>query len=134
MQPLTPHGPGFRFVQEFFLEAPGKATASMRFDPELWFFKAHFPEQPLVPAVLLIEAAAQAAGILWMHGSEPGTPLFLASIDQFRVIGPVTPGQTLDTAVTLLKELGTVAQFEVEARVAETPVARGRLTLSRRLG
>ena len=106
----------------------------MHLDPALPFFADHFPGRPLMPAVLLIECAAQTAGALWMKNhADPGTPLFLAGIDQFRILGPVLPGDTLETRVTLVKEFGALAQFEAESRVGERPVARGRFMMSRQI-
>jgi 3-hydroxyacyl-[acyl-carrier-protein] dehydratase len=132
--PLTPHGPGFRFLESFEIISPGKGVARLLIKPDLWFFQDHFPGQPLMPAALLIECAAQAAGVLWMHGQgAPETPLFVASVDQFRVLNPVLPGELLETSVTLLKELGSIAQFESESRVGEKTATRGRITLSRKL-
>jgi 3-hydroxyacyl-[acyl-carrier-protein] dehydratase len=133
-QPLTPHGPGFRFIDRFERSDNQRGTAWKHLDPDAPFFADHFPGRPLMPAVLLVECAAQAAGVLWMSESDqPDTPLFLASIDQFRVLGPVSPGMTIQTAVTLVKELGPLAQFEAECCVDHQPVARGRLMLSRQI-
>ena len=88
-----------------------------------------------MPAVLLVECAAQAAGVLLMHDSAtPDTPLFLASIDQFRILGPVFPAETLQTMITLEKELGSLVVFAAECCVGKRTVARGRLLLSRQLG
>lgn len=86
-----------------------------------------------MPAVLLVECAAQAAGTLWMSGKNESrdTPLFLAGMDRFRVLEAVHPGVTVRTDVRLVKELGRIAQFEVECTVDTRPVARGKLVLSR---
>lgn len=133
--PLTPHGPGFRFVDDFKPGADGGGTASKYIDPALPFLADHFPGRPLMPAVLLAECAAQAAGILWMHGrGTTDTPLFVASLDQFRILGPVVPGMTVVTHVRIVKEFGTLAMFEAECSADGQPVARGRLTLSRTIG
>lgn len=130
--PLTPHGPGFRFIDRFERRDERSGTAWKHLDPSAPFFADHFPGRPLMPAVLLVECAAQAAGVLWMSESaQPDTPLFLASIDQFRVLGPVKPSATIQTSITLVKELGPLAQFEAECSVENRPVARGRLMLSR---
>lgn len=132
--PLTPHGPGFRFVDVFEKQSTERGIAKMHLREDLWFFKDHFPGQPLMPAALLIECAAQAAGVLWMQDcGDLNAPAFVASVDQFRIVGPVLPGDTVETSVTLLKELGPIAQFETESRVSGKPVTRGRITLSRRL-
>jgi 3-hydroxyacyl-[acyl-carrier-protein] dehydratase len=131
---LTPHGPGFCFIDEFERAGDGSGIALLRLDPGAAFFADHFPGDPLMPAVLLVECAAQAAGVLWMSGEgDPRTPVFLASIDQFRVLAPVLPGSTLRTVVRLLKDFGALAQFEVESHVLDVVVARGRITLSRRV-
>ena len=132
--PLTPHGPGFRFIDRFVKHDAVSGTGWKLLDPALPFFADHFPDRPLMPAVLLVECAAQTAGVLWMQDTaQPATPLFLAGIDQFRILGPVAPGQTLETRVTLTKELGALAQFESESRVQDHVVARGRFMMSRQL-
>jgi 3-hydroxymyristoyl/3-hydroxydecanoyl-(acyl carrier protein) dehydratase len=130
----TPHGPGFRFLDDFRLEGDtGKGCWHL--DPGLAFFTDHFPGDPLVPAALLMESAAQACGAFWMHaaGGAEKTPLFVASIDAMRVLAAVRPGETLDIRVKLVRELGPLAQFEFETTSGVRPVARGRITLSRQL-
>ena len=132
--PLTPHGPGFRFIDRFEGTDPKHGTAWKHLNPDALFFADHFPGQPLMPAVFLVECAAQAAGVLWMmESTQPETPLFLASIDQFRILGPVGPDQTIETSISLIKELGSLAQFEAECTVDGSTVARGRIMLSRQL-
>lgn len=128
---LTPHGPGFCFVDRFERIDNSNATGWKHLDPALPFFADHFPGRPLMPAVLLVECAAQTAGILWMRGGgPPETPLFLAAIDQFRTRGAVAPGELLESRVRLVKEFGVLAQFEFEILAEARPVARGRLTMS----
>jgi len=129
---LTPHGPGFRFIDRFELTSKGGGIAWKFLDPESPFFADHFPGRPMMPAVLLTECAAQAAGTAWMYGShcEPGTFLFLASIDRFRIRNVVAPGATVRTEVEMMREMGTLAQFSVRCVVDEMVVAEGHLTLS----
>lgn len=132
--PHTPHGPGFRFLDEFSIEGD-TGMGRWHLDPSLTFFKDHFPGNPLVPAALLMESAAQACGAFWMNaaaGSEK-TPLFVASVDAMRVMAAARPGETLDIRVKLVRELGPLAQFEFDTASADRAVARGRITLSRQL-
>lgn len=133
--PHTPHGPGFRFLDDFAIEGDS-GKGRWHLDPTLAFFKDHFPGDPLVPAALLMESAAQTCGAFWMHSAAGAgkTPLFVASIDAMRVLAAARPGETLDICVKLVRELGPLAQFEFETLSGERPVARGRITLSRQLG
>jgi 3-hydroxymyristoyl/3-hydroxydecanoyl-(acyl carrier protein) dehydratase len=106
----------------------------MASEPELWFFKDHFPGNPIVPAALLMEFAAQTAGALWMQGSAKcDTAVFVASIDAMKIQSAAKPGDTLEARVNLVRELGPLAQFEFEIFHELRPVARGRITLSRQL-
>jgi 3-hydroxyacyl-[acyl-carrier-protein] dehydratase len=134
MTPHTPHGPGFRFLDEFQAE-PDRGIGTWHLDSGLFFFKDHFPGNPLVPAALLMEFAAQTAGAFWMRATPAGegTPLFVASIDAMRIQSAAHPGETLSAFITLVRELGSLAQFEFEVLSTARPVARGKITLSRQL-
>jgi 3-hydroxyacyl-[acyl-carrier-protein] dehydratase len=127
---LTPHGPGFSFLDSFEVLEPGKRGRGRKWlDPKAPFFADHFPGNPLMPGVLLVECAAQAAGVLWR---QPGTA-YLAAVRGFRFRKPVLPDQTLDIDVTLEKAMGAFAQFDAVLRVGPAVVAQGKLTLSRAL-
>jgi len=131
---LTPHGPGFQFIDRFEKTEPTSGIGWKHLKAESPYFRDHFPNQPIMPAVLLVECAAQTAGVLVMQGAnESSTPLFLASIDQFRILGPVFPDETLETKASIEKELGALMVFQVECKVIDRVVARGRLMLSRQL-
>lgn len=126
---LTPHGPGFSFLDKLEIAADRqRARGEKWLDPAAPYFADHFPGKPLMPGVLLVECAAQAAGALW------GRPeAFLAGVSQFRFQKPVLPGQTVISEVVLEKDLGALAQFAVTVRVAGEVVAQGKLALSSKL-
>ena len=132
--PLTPHGPGFSFLDAFDVTAPGRAgRGRKRLDPALPFFADHFPGRPLMPGVLLIECAAQAAGALWASilGDDAPHAFVLAQVSQFKLLAPVAPGETVETEVVFAAALGALAQFDVTLRVGAREIARGRLALGR---
>ena len=127
---LTPHGAGFSFLDSFEILEPRKRGRGRKWlNPAAPFFADHFPGNPLMPGVLLVECAAQAAGVLW----QPPGQAFLAGVSQFRFRKPVLPDEALEIEVMLEKELGAFAQFDAVLRVGETVVAQGKLTLSRAL-
>jgi 3-hydroxyacyl-[acyl-carrier-protein] dehydratase len=131
---LTPHGPGFSFLDAFeVIEAGRRGRGRKWLDPGLPFFADHFPGQPLMPAVLLIECGAQAAGALWasLLAQEAPRRFILAQVVQFKIQQPVQPDETVETEVVLENTFGGLAQFGVTLRVKETEVARGRLVLAR---
>ena len=130
---LTPHGPGFSFLDAFEVTVAGREGRGRKWlDPKLPFFADHFPNQPLMPGVLLIECAAQAAGALWASTLAVNAPahFILAQVMQFKIQLPVSPGETVETDVVLEKTLGDLAQFDVTLRVNQIEVARGRIVLS----
>ena len=132
--PLTPHGNSFSFVDTCdVFEADKRVLGSKWLDPKSPFFEGHFPGRPLMPGVLLVECAAQTAGVLWQIVAKAGarTPLFLAQVGQFRFLKSVLPGQTVQIEVVLEKELGSLAQFSATIWVSRDMVAQGVFVLSR---
>ncbi len=132
MNSLTPHGKGFSFLDTF--ERVGdsqRGRATKWLDPQLPFFADHFPGKPLMPAVLLIECGAQAAGALWasLQGTQAPARFVLAQILQFKILHAVFPGEKIDTEATLETSFGNLAQFEVVLAVNQLEVARGKIVL-----
>ena len=85
------------------------------------FFQGHFPEYPVMPGVLILEALAQATGILAFQSMEekPGDDnLYLfVGIDEARFKRQVVPGDQLQLHVKLLKHKRGIWKFEAEATV-----------------
>jgi 3-hydroxyacyl-[acyl-carrier-protein] dehydratase len=133
---LTPHGPQFSFLDAFEVTVAGSKGCGRKWlDPKLAFFADHFPGRPLMPGVLLIECAAQAAGALWasMLAADAPAHFTLAQIAQFKLQQPVQPGDTVETDVALDKVFGQLAQFDVTLSVGGKEIARGRIVLSQPL-
>lgn len=83
------------------------------------FFQGHFPEKPVMPGVLIIEALAQATGLLAMASAD--TPenaiYYLVGIDKARFKSPVEPGDQLHLDVQLIKRRRDIWLFDAKASV-----------------
>lgn len=85
------------------------------------FFAGHFPNQPIMPGVLIIEAMAQATGLLGFRtlGDNPRPDLLfvLAGIDKAKFKKQVGPGDQLILSATILRQKGSVWIYQAEAHV-----------------
>ncbi|WP_395733016.1 3-hydroxyacyl-ACP dehydratase FabZ family protein [Prosthecobacter sp.] len=114
-----PHGSEFRFIDELVELNPGvsaKAVWKLKGDEE--FLRGHFPGAPLMPGVLMIEALAQLGGILVQTrpGEAPLKNLRLTAVRQIKILGSITPGQSLHLSGALQGMLGTLGQVSGEIR------------------
>jgi len=96
------------------------------------FFQGHFPEMPVMPGVLIIEALAQTCGILALRKEENrGKIAFFASIANAKFRKPVVPGDTLILEVEITKyRAGKIVQAHGVARVEDAVVAEADLLFS----
>ena len=85
------------------------------------FFQGHFPHRPVMPGVLILEALAQATGILAFktNGTLPrnNSLYYFVGIDNARFKQPVEPGDQLILEVNLMKKKGSIWKFSAEAKV-----------------
>ena len=90
------------------------------------FFQGHFPQKPVMPGVLIVEAMAQTAGVLVVHtlgAASEGKLVYFMSIDDARFRRPVTPGDTVHIHVAKLQHRRNVWKFKGEAKVDGVLVA-----------
>jgi len=95
------------------------------------YFQGHFPGRPIMPGVLILEAMAQAAGLLIFAGETSHEYIYYyAGIDAARFKRPVLPGDQLELDVTLERQLRGVGKFGCVARVAGAVVAEATILCS----
>ncbi|HKQ39860.1 MAG TPA: 3-hydroxyacyl-ACP dehydratase FabZ family protein [Verrucomicrobiae bacterium] len=130
---FLPHGPEFRFLDRVLRLEPGRSGEAeylVRGDEP--FLKGHFPGQPLFPGVLLVEAAAQLAGVVAQ--SDPAIPalkgLKLTALRNVKILGSARPGQTIRITAEVTGRLDMLVQARTFAHVADSQVLQADLVLS----
>lgn len=85
------------------------------------FFQGHFPQQPVMPGVLVVEAMAQASGLLALRSLQlgPGSvgTVYLVGVDKARFKRPVGPGDQLRITVVVTRKLKRIWRFDATAHV-----------------
>ena len=130
---LLPHGPEFRFVDRLISLVPGKAgTAEFTLRGDEPFLKGHFPNEPLLPGVLLVEAAAQLAGIVAQSDPEvaPLPGLKLTAIRNAKILGTARPGETISLRAEVLGRMNHLIQASASADVNGRTILETMITLS----
>jgi 3-hydroxyacyl-[acyl-carrier-protein] dehydratase len=123
-----PHREPFVFIDAVIALEPGQsAVCTKHFAAAEPFFRGHFPGNPLVPGVILTEAAAQTAGIA---AGGTGRRYHLSAIRQMKFIRPVPPESVVEFAASKTGGMGGLLQFQVSARVAGELVAEGVIILN----
>ena len=102
-QAVLPHRPPFLFVDRIIELTPTKVVGVRTFRADEDFFRGHFPGQPIVPGVLLIEGLAQTMGYYALHHRK-ASRVFLVGIDRARFRGMVEPGVEVTYTVDVGEE------------------------------
>jgi 3-hydroxyacyl-[acyl-carrier-protein] dehydratase len=120
---LLPHRAPFLFLEKLTEIVPGESAVGHKAvsynEPH---FQGHFPDFPVMPGVLIVEAMAQTAGALVMHTLGLGASnrlVYFMSIDKARFRSPVRPGDALRMPVKALQKRGPVWRFAGEAYVGD---------------
>jgi beta-hydroxyacyl-ACP dehydratase FabZ len=93
------------------------------------FFQGHFPSQPIFPGVLILEALAQAGGVMTsvLYPQQDRTAVFLMGFDKVRFRRPVRPGDQLILKLKLIKQRGPVFKMSAEAFVDDQLAAEAEI-------
>jgi 3-hydroxyacyl-[acyl-carrier-protein] dehydratase len=129
-----PHRYPFLLIDRILKLVPGQEIVALKNvtinEP---FFQGHFPSQPVMPGVLIVEALAQAGGVLAseMRGpSKQGEIIYFMGIDGVRFRRPVVPGDQLILEARVLKMRSKVAKMAGRALVDQQIVAEAELMAS----
>eukprot|EP00270_Netrium_digitus_P007474 TRINITY_DN217_c0_g1_i1.p1 TRINITY_DN217_c0_g1~~TRINITY_DN217_c0_g1_i1.p1 ORF type:complete len:243 (-),score=43.66 TRINITY_DN217_c0_g1_i1:203-931(-) len=127
---LLPHRYPFLLVDRVIEYSAGKSAVGIKnVTINDNFFPGHFPERPIMPGVLMVEAMAQVGGLVMLTPEVGGSKesFFFAGIDKVRFRRPVVPGDTLVMRMTLIKlqKRFGIAKMEGKAYVGKEVVCEG---------
>lgn len=126
---IIPHRYPFLLVDRISELEPGKRAVGLKNvtvnEP---FFAGHFPDYPVMPGVLIVEALAQVGAVAVLHLEDNrGKLAFFAGIDKFRFREQVKPGDTLTLEVAFTRLKGPIGKGRGVAKVGDKTVAEGEL-------
>lgn len=129
IQEIIPHRYPFLLVDRIVeLDAPNRAVGIKNVTINEPFFQGHFPDYPVMPGVLIIEALAQVGAIIVLGMEEnKGKIAFFAGIDGARFRGQVKPGDVLTLEMEMLRVKGSIGKGKGTARVGDKVVAEAEL-------
>ena len=125
---LLPHREPMLLIDELYnIKKLISATAVLNVKKDSFFVNGHFPGQPVMPGVLIIESFGQAAAALTAHGLDKSTYenklVFLMSVEKARFRNPVIPDCKLELKIEAIRSHGRVWKYKGDAFVNNTKVA-----------
>lgn len=134
---LLPHRYPFLLVDRVLEFEAGKSLRAVKnVSVNEPFFQGHFPEKPVMPGVLILEALAQATGLLAFATAdgkrEPGILYYLVGMDKARFKQPVEPGDQLRLSVDVIRTRRGIWVFDCAASVEGKTVASAEIMCTER--
>ena len=127
-----PHRPPFLFIDQIVSCEPGKSLVAVKnLSAEEPYFAGHFPQHPVMPGVLIVEAMAQAACVLIWETLPPDGRNFisyLAGLEKTRFRRPAVPGDRIDITIDLLVQRRSLWRFAARSEVGGELVAEAEIT------
>jgi 3-hydroxyacyl-[acyl-carrier-protein] dehydratase len=127
IQKVLPHRFPFLLVDRI-TEPKSKAVGLKNVTINEPFFQGHFPDFPIMPGVLVIEAMAQVSGILAFKSGAKGNSVYFMSIEKAKFRKPVVPGDQLIFEVNIVQQRNNVWKFSGQAFVDKKVVAEAEFT------
>ena len=132
IEAILPHRDPFLLLDEVLELEPGRRVVARRevLADDFWV-PGHFPERPVMPGVLIVEAMAQAGAVAVLIEEENrGKIAFFAGIDDCRFKRVVSPGDTLTLVCEIDTVRGPIGRGKATAHVGDQLAARGTLTFA----
>ena len=128
IEKLLPHREPMLLIDELFdIKRLKSATAILNVKKDSFFVNGHFPGQPVMPGVLIVESFGQAAAALTAHGLDKSTYenklVFLMSVEKARFRNPVIPDCKLELKIEAVRSHGRVWKYKGDAFVNGIKVA-----------
>ena len=125
---LLPHREPMLLIDELFdIKKLSSATALVKVKKDSFFVQGHFPDNPVMPGVLIVESFGQAAAALTAHGLDKSTYenklVFLMGIEKARFRNPVIPNCDLFLKIEAIRSHGRVWKYRGEAFVKDQKMA-----------
>jgi len=132
IESILPHREPFLLLDEVSELEPGRrVVASREVRAEDWWFRGHFPDRPVMPGVLIVEAMAQAGAVaVLIEPENRGKLAFFAGIDDCRFKRVVEPGDVLTLTCEIDQVRGPIGRGRATAHVGGELAARGTLTFA----
>ena len=125
---LLPHREPMLLIDELInIKKLHSATAIVNVKKDSFFVQGHFPDNPVMPGVLIVESFGQAAAALTAHGLDKSTYenklVFLMGVEKARFRNPVIPDCKLELKIEAIRSHGKVWKYKGEAFVGQTKMA-----------
>ncbi len=129
-----PHRYPFLLVDRILELEPGKRAVGIKNvtinEP---FFQGHWPEQPVMPGVLILEAMAQVAGVMlltMLENKDKNVTAFMAGVDRVRFRRTVRPGDQLVIEAVMVRQKGNMGRVQAEAKVDDQVACEGEFSFA----
>ena len=123
---LIPHRKPFLFIDELIVKERGKIGEAFKtFEETEYFFEGHFPKNPIVPGVVIVEAMAQTAGVVVSENliNKNDQSVLFMSINKAKFRKPVLPNYKIKFYVEMMNNIKNVYKFMGKAYYEDSLVA-----------